>query len=114
MVTQRARAVVWLVLVVAVAGLAIFGVLAWRSVSVLEMDASGALHNFEAVRARLPGRPLVERDASGGIVRRPSTTAAGPVPTKLHVLAYYIDGQRLVRADVPMWFVKVKGPAVRY
>lgn len=98
----------------AVAGLAGFGVLAWRSVSVLPMDASGALHNFEAVRARLSGPPLLDRNASGDLVRRPSVKAAGPVPTGLHALAYYVDGQRLVQADVPLWFFKVKGPALRY
>ena len=114
MVTQRARALAGLVFAAAVAGFAVFGVFAWRSVSVLEMDASGALHNFEAVRARLSGLPLVEREASGGLVRRPSVKAAGPVPTELHALAYYGDGQRLVRADVPLWFFKVKGPALRY
>jgi len=114
MVTQRARAGAGLVIVAAVAGLAVFGVLAWRSVNVLEMDASGALHNFEAVRARLSGPPLVERDATGALVRRTSVKATGSVPTELHALAYYGDGQRLVRADVPLWFFKVKGPALRY
>ena len=104
-----------LCLAVAACGVAVFGVLAWRSVSVLEMDASGALDNFDAVRARVPSTPpLVERDASGAFVRRPSDKTTGPVPTELHALAYHVDGQRLVRADVPMWFFKVKGPALRY
>ena len=58
--------------------------------------------------------PLVERDASGTFLRRPTVTAPGPAPTALHALAYYVDGQRLVRADVPLWFAKVKGPALRY
>jgi hypothetical protein len=58
--------------------------------------------------------PLVQRDASGVFVRRPSVKSTGAVPTELHVLAYHVDGQRLVRADVPMWFFKVKGPALRY
>ena len=110
----RARAGAALLLIAALVGVAVFGVLAWRSVSVLEMDATGALHNFETVRARVPGPPLVRRDASGRFVRRPSGNTTGPVPTELHALAYYVDGQRLVRADVPMWFFKVKGPALRF
>ena len=103
-----------LLLVAALLGVAVFGVLAWRSVSVLEMDASGALHNFEAVRARMSGPALVQREASGGFVRRPAAKTTGPAPTRLHALAYYVNGQRLVQADVPMWFFKVKGPALRY
>jgi hypothetical protein len=35
-------------------------------------------------------------------------------PTQLRVLAYRAPQQRLVHADVPFWFLKVKGPAVRY
>lgn len=112
--TGRARAAAALLLAVALFGVAVFGVLAWRGVSVLPMDASGALHNFEAVRARVPGAPLVQRDASGRFVRRPSAKTNGPTPTQLHALAYYVDGQRLVQAHVPMWFFKVKGPALRY
>ena len=112
---NRARVGAALFVVAAVFGLAVFGVLAWRSVSVLEMDASGALHNFDAARARVPSTPpLVQRDASGVFVRRPSVKTTGPAPTELHALAYHVDGQRLVRADVPLWFFKVKGPALRY
>jgi hypothetical protein len=47
-------------------------------------------------------------------MQRPSVEAPGPAPTELHALAYHVDGQRLVRADVPLWFFKVKGPALRY
>ena len=112
---HRARVGTTLFLVAAVFGVAAFGVLAWRSVSILEMDASGALDNFDAVQVRLPSTPpLVQRDASGAFVRRPSVKPGGPVPTELHALAYHADGQRLVRADVPMWFFKLKGPALRY
>ena len=96
-------------------GLTGFGVMAWRSVSVVDIDPSGALQNFEEARMRLPSTtPLVQRDASGTLMRRPSVTTPGPAPTELHVLAYYVDGQRLVRTDVPLWFFKVKGPALRY
>jgi hypothetical protein len=30
------------------------------------------------------------------------------------VLAYRADAERLVRADLPFWFVKMKGTAVQY
>jgi hypothetical protein len=112
--SATARAGASLLVVAAVFGVAVFGGLARRAVSVLHMDATGALHNFEAVRARVPGPPLVQRDGSGDFVRRPSAKTTGPTPTQLHALTYYADGQRLVQADVPMWFFKVKGPALRY
>jgi hypothetical protein len=32
----------------------------------------------------------------------------------MRVLAYRRPEQRLVRADVPLWFLKLKGPAVQY
>jgi hypothetical protein len=45
--------------------------------------------------------------------RPPPTIRASPVSV-LRVLAYRIPEQRLVRAAVPFWFLKVKGPAVQY
>jgi hypothetical protein len=35
-------------------------------------------------------------------------------PSQLHALAYHASNRRLVRADVPFWFLKAKGPAVQY
>jgi hypothetical protein len=58
--------------------------------------------------------PLVQRDASGNFVRHESEPTTSRAATQPHALAYYVGGQRLVRADVPLWFFKVKGPAVRY
>jgi hypothetical protein len=113
--TERARVGVVVLVAAAVLGIAIFGVLAWRSVTVVQTDASGALNSFEDAKSHVPSTPpLVQRDASGVFVRRPSVKSTAAVPTELHVLAYHVDGQRLVRADVPMWFFKVKGPALRY
>jgi hypothetical protein len=99
----------------AVLGVAVFGVLAWRSVTVVQMDVGGALNQFEDAQRRVPSTPpLVQRDASGNFVRRESEPTTSRAATQLHALAYYVGGQRLVRADVPLWFFKVKGPAVRY
>jgi hypothetical protein len=112
---QRRRLGILVFVAAAVVGIGISGALVVRSVTVTRMDASGALNNFESIKKRMPGTPpLVARDASGTLVRRRSATTTGPAPTSLHALAYYVDGERLVQADVPMWFFKVKGPAVRY
>jgi hypothetical protein len=112
---NRAQFGVSVFLVAAVFGVVTLGVMAWRSVSVVEVDPGGAAYRFEAARTRVPSTtPLVQRDASGSFVRHPSVKAPGPAPTALHALAYHVDGHRLVRADVPLWFLKVKGPALRY
>jgi hypothetical protein len=101
------------VLAVAALGLSAFGLMAWQAVSVQQIDPNGALQEFEAVRARIKGAPLVRRDESGRFERR--VTAAGDATAStLHVLAYHVTGRQLVRADVPFWFFKAKGPAVQY
>jgi hypothetical protein len=102
------------ILAVAV-GFTVFGVLAWRSVTVQRVDVTEAPSRFNEVLAELPATPaLVTRDASGRFVRRPSSGTTGLRPDQLHVLMYRDDEQRLIRADVPLWFFKVKGPAVQY
>lgn len=108
---------VWLValLVAGLLGIALFGALAWRAVDVEHIATTEAEDDFEEALATVPSRtPLVWRDEQGGFVRGPQTPAVGPRPTQLHILAYHVDGQRLVRADVPIWFFKIKGPAVGY
>ena len=103
------------VVVFVVLGVSFFGFLAARSISVERTDPTGAQHNFEAAVAGIPSAtPLVRRDPSGRFARRSPTTPAAEQPTHLHVLAYYADGNRLVRADVPLWFYRVKGPAAAY
>ena len=113
--TGRSRVGVVVFVTAAVIGVAVFGMLAWRSVTVLQVDASGAINNFEDVKGRVPSTPpLVQRDPSGNFRRQAPEPVTGRAARQLHALAYYVEGQRLVRADVPLWFLKVKGPAVRY
>jgi len=113
--TYRARVGAVLFAATAVIGSAVFGLLAWRSVTVVQVDVSGALNNFEEAKGRVPSTPpLVQRDVFGNFQRQASEPTTGGAATQLHALAYYVEGQRLVRADVPLWFLKVKGPAARY
>jgi hypothetical protein len=110
--TFSRRVATWVVAAAAL-GLSLLGLMAWQAVSVQQMDADSALQEFEAVRARMNGVPLVRRDESGRFERR--VTASGDTAAStLHVLAYHVSGRQLVRADVPFWFFKVKGPAVQY
>jgi hypothetical protein len=113
---MRTRRVLLLLLAGAIAGMAIFAALAWRAVDVEEADAPEALRRVAAVRAALGNRPpLLTLDEAGHVVRRAAPPAHQPRPlTRLAVLAYQADEQRLVSADVPYWFFRLKGPAAQY
>lgn len=95
-------------------GLSIFGALAWRAVTIRHADASEGLRRFATIRARLPASmPMVRRDGSGRFVRREGGSRQGANATRLRVVAYRVAEERLVEANVPIWFIGVKGPAVQ-
>ena len=107
----------WIVAFVgaAVLGVAVFSALAWRSVSVEHADATDAVRRFEEVRRDFRSTlPLVRWDPNGRLIRSASATARGARPAQLRVLVYRSSEERLIHADVPLWFFKVKGPAVDY
>ena len=113
---MRTRRVLLVLLAGAVMGFAIFGVLAYRAVNVEDADAPEALRRFTAIRAALgAGDPLLTLDEDGNVVRRaiPPTRQPRPV-SRLAVLAYQANEQRLVSVDVPFWFFRLKGPAAQY
>lgn len=112
----RARRLLIALPVAAVLGMAIFGVLASRAVDVEEVPLSEAGQRFERIRAALGGRePLLHLDASGNVVRRAAVPDAAARPVnRLGVLAFQAGDERLVTADVPLWFFKLKGPAAQY
>jgi hypothetical protein len=115
MAAQAAR-VLSSVGIAALAGIGIFGVLAWHSVTVEQARPDDALRRFTQIRQRLAWtKPMLQVDAAGGVTRReaPEHSEAAH-PTWLRVLAYRAPQERLVYADVPFWFLKVKGPAVQY
>jgi hypothetical protein len=99
----------------ALAGLSIFGVLAWRSVTIERAEQDEALRRFSAVRnAFLGDEPILRVDPAGRILRRAAPEGAARPPSQFHVLAYRSSERRLVRAHVPFWFLRMKGPAVQY
>ena len=108
-----ARQITAWVLTAAVVGLSLFAVAAWRAVSVRQLESGTALQQFEAVRASINGAPLLRRDESGSFERRVAPASDTPI-SELHVMAYHVSGRQLVRADVPLWFFRAKGPAVQY
>jgi hypothetical protein len=102
------------VLSAATVGLTIFGALAWRAVTIQRADMSDAQRRFTSIRDRLPASaPLVRRDSSSRFVRTGAPPHQGPKAKRLRVLAYRVEEGRLVEADVPLWFVNVKGPAMQ-
>jgi hypothetical protein len=115
MTAQDSRVLSWLA-VAALAGIGAFGFVAWQSVTVEEAPLNEALRRFTEIRSRLAGmEPMLQIDASGVVTRR-QTPEVSPAmrPTRLRVLAYRAHQQRLVHADAPFWFLKMKGPAVQY
>ena len=100
----------------AVLGLAVFGILAYRAVTVEQASAPEALRRFTEIRSRLGGTPpLLTLDDAGNVVRRtePPAVARRKI-RRFRVLVYQTAEERLVTADVPFWFFKLKGTAAQY
>jgi hypothetical protein len=113
---SRRPSLLWWFAVPAAIGLGVFAFLAWRSVTVEQAAPDQALHRFTEVRNALAvTEPMLRVDAAGQITRRgqPAGREAAH-PTRLRALAYRAPEHRLVRADVPFWFFKIKGPAAQY
>jgi len=111
-----ARRVLVALLVAAVLGLATFVILAYRAVTVEQASAPEALRRFIEIRTRLGGTaPLLTLDEAGNVVRRtePRATARRKI-RRFRVLVYQVADERLIAADVPFWFFKIKGTAAQY
>ena len=97
----------------ALIGLAVFGTMLWRTVSIERLALTQAHERFDAIRATFPGAtPLVRHDPSGRLVRTEASGRDALAPARrLYVLAYHASTGRVVSADVPIWFMRIKGPA---
>jgi hypothetical protein len=105
----------WIAVAV-LAGVGAAAFLGWRSITVEEAAPDEAWSRYAEIRGRLAwSEPILRLNKSGVASRRspPADLALAP-PTRLRALAYRAAEQRLVRADVPFWLLKVKGPAVQY
>jgi hypothetical protein len=87
----------------------------FQAVTIEHAEPSEARHRLARARTRLPpGAPLLTLDEAGTVVRREKPGAAGPTPARrLSVLAYHAATRRLAAAEVPLWFLKLKGPAAQ-
>jgi hypothetical protein len=115
-IAPRPLRVLAIVLVFGLAGLAVFAVLVWRAVSIEDAPRAEAERRIAIARAGLPSKaPLVELDAEGRVIRTTSSSEGTARPVaRLKALAWHAADQRLVSADTPFWFFKLKGPAARY
>ena len=79
------------------------------------MTPTEALHRFMAIRAQFNGAEPILRVGQGGrVVRSKEPPGDGQAPDYFCVLAYRAPEHQLARANVPFWFLKTKGPAVKY
>jgi hypothetical protein len=112
--TTTTRVLTWIAIAGAI-GLTVFGFLAWRSVHVEHMEANEALRRFVEIRERFSGQePILRIGPDGRMMRRSAPTSPMQAPEDFYVLAYHAAAQRLVRADVPFWFLTLKGPAAQF
>ncbi len=113
---MRPSRILLLLLVVATLGVGVFVYLASNAVTIEQANESDARRRFQAERAALGSAPpMLEIDATGRVVRHasPPSEEAHHLQ-RLRLLVYQAQQQRLIRSDVPFWFVSIKGPALRY
>jgi hypothetical protein len=113
---MRPTRILIVLLVAATLGLAGFAYLATNAVTVERADESDAAQRFLAARAVFgSAQPMLDIEPSGRVVRRPSPPREGTSRLeRFRILVYQVQQRRLVRADVPFWFVALKGPALQY
>jgi len=111
---QTSKLISW-VAVAAVAGLAASALMAWRSVSVERAEPDDAFRRFAEIRSAFSGlEPILRVQPDGRIVRSKEPVGEGQPPKQFRVLAYRAEERRLVRANIAFWFLRTKGPAVKY
>jgi len=113
-VTRGAGSLLRWIGLAAVVGVGASAYLAWQSITVQWAAPNDAFQRFTEIRSRVHGEPVVQVGASSTLTRRPPPMNPPSRVSVLRVLAYRVPEQRLVRANVPFWFLKLKGPAVRY
>ncbi len=98
------------VMLLVVAGVA---VTAWLFVSIIDRDTATevtATRAFDDVRHKFGGSsPLIRLGERGPIVtRRPPSAPPGHRLTTLHIMAWDGDDEKLTRAAVPFWLIRLK------
>jgi hypothetical protein len=98
-------------------GFTVFGAMVWRVTQVERVSPDAALERFEAARDSLGVlRPMLK--IVDGELRRiadDDTTAVDvSSPKTLYVMAYRGPREGLVQVSIPLWFLRLKAPAVDF
>jgi len=104
-------------LIAAVLGVLAFMWFASQLTTVEHPDPSAADHRFRAaLQAFEDPTPMLTMDAGGRIIhnQRKSTPLIPAVPIDVVVLAWRGPTVGLVETRLPIWFLRLKGPAIRY
>ena len=98
--TTSTRVLTWIAIAGAM-GLIVFGLLAWRSVHIKQVEANEALRRFVDIRERFSGQePILRVGPDGRMMRRSAPTSPMQAPEDFYVLAYHAAGQRPVRGQL--------------
>jgi hypothetical protein len=102
--------------VVVAAGLAGWVLFLQLTTDVATLPPSAARREFAEIRAGLdPAPPMLVVAPGGEIVRNPAArTGTGGRPRWLRVRVYSTGPERLVRVDLPFWWVRLKGPVFEF
>ncbi len=101
--------------VAAVFGLCVFGVMVWQAVDFQRASSAEALASFNERRALFRGQePLLKVSESGTLSAATARGPHSPQAETLMVLAYRVQQQRIARAEIPIWFLKLKGPVAEW
>ena len=108
---------VWVVIAIVICGIlgviAMAGVGLWfvkSHVDIRNTTAAAATEDFQAVRQRFANqKPLIELDEHGRFLRANSDRPAGTErPQMLTVMVFDPRDERVVRAELPFWMLRLK------
>jgi hypothetical protein len=102
-----------LVAIALVAALAVgaWTFIAWDWATAVHAPPDDAARQFDSARLAHAGEEPVVTLRDGAPARRPLPTEPRDAPSDLLVLVYHRPTERLIRAEVPFWFLRMKGPA---
>ena len=104
-------------LIVAALGVGVFLWMASQVTTVEQMDTNAASFRFRGALQQFEDtKPMLTMDGAGNVIRyqRTSNALIPAIPTELKVLAWRGSTIGLVEVHIPMWFLRMKGPAINY
>ena len=105
-----------IIIIAALTGLTIFGVMIWRATEVEDSSEADALWRFAEIRSRFDSPAPIFR--LGSEPTRVANTIANGLQTQepdaLLVLVYHKRSGRLASTRIPFWFYELKAPAVEF